>query len=109
MPATNPGLAPEAAYRFTASHALMQSHGATMGAVNHPSTMVTNNAVLQQMVTRAMNEVRNADKATRQLIQIDVTAKQLALQIAEYEEMVGGQDQTGGGVGQQVMGDESGA
>ncbi|KAJ4304066.1 3-dehydrosphinganine reductase [Collariella sp. IMI 366227] len=109
MPATNPGLAPEAAYRFTASHALMQSHGAGMGAVNHPSTMVTNNAVLQQMVTRAMNEVRNADKATRQLIQIDCTAKQLALQIAEYEEMVGGQDQTGGGVGQQVMGDESGA
>jgi 3-dehydrosphinganine reductase len=59
------------------------------------------------MVTRAMGEVRAADKATRQLIQIDITAKQLALQIAEYEEMVGGGQEPPGG-GQQMMGDEPG-
>jgi 3-dehydrosphinganine reductase len=82
-----------------------------MGGVSHPGgTLFTNNPVLQQMVTRAMGEVRAADKATRQLIQIDITAKQLALQIAEYEEMVGGGGhQEAGPGGQQVMGgDESG-
>jgi 3-dehydrosphinganine reductase len=81
-----------------------------MGGVNHPGSLLTNNPVLQQMVNRAMGEVRSADKATRQLILIDVTAKQLALQIAEYEEMVGNQEQGGGQApGQQIMGDEGGA
>ena len=75
-----------------------------MGGVSHPAALLTNNPMLQQMVNRAMVDVRSADKATRQLIQIDITAKQLALQIAEYEEMIGNQEPPG----QQVM-DDSGA
>jgi 3-dehydrosphinganine reductase len=81
-----------------------------MGGVSHPGALLTNNPLLQQMVNRAMGEVRNADKATRQLMLIDVTAKQLALQIADYEEMFPSQDAAGGHVpGQQVMGDDAGA
>jgi len=57
------------------------------------------------MMARAMSDVRSSDRATRQLMQIDIAAKQLALQIAAYEDMVGGQDDQS----QQVMGDESGA
>lgn len=57
-----------------------------------------------------MGEVRAADKATRQLILIDITAKQLALQIAEYEEMVGSQEPPSGPLQcQQGMGDEAGS
>ncbi|SPQ22771.1 cfa4933b-1dec-44f3-83b4-73de4837a35b [Thermothielavioides terrestris] len=110
LPANNAGLANDPAYRFSASHPLLQPHGGAMGAVNHPGVLLTNNPVLLQLVNRAMGEVRAADKATRQLIQIDITAKQLALQIAEYEEMVGNPETPGGAVtGQQVMGDEAGA
>lgn len=62
------------------------------------------------MVNKAVSDVRQADKATRQLILIDITAKQLALQIAEYEEMTSNQDNSGGqGPGQQMMGDDGGA
>ncbi|AEO68956.1 uncharacterized protein THITE_2079890 [Thermothielavioides terrestris NRRL 8126] len=110
LPANNAGLANDPAYRFSASHPLLQPHGGAMGAVNHPGVLLTNNPVLLQLVNRAMGEVRAADKATRQLIQIDITAKQLALQIAEYEEMVDNPETPGGAVtGQQVMGDEAGA
>ncbi len=66
--------------------------------------------MLQQMISRSMNDVRSADKATRQLMHIEIAAKQLALQIAEYEDMVGSQEPPGAqGQGHQVMGDESGA
>ncbi|KAK4106106.1 NAD(P)-binding protein [Parathielavia hyrcaniae] len=106
LPATAPGLAgSDPTYRFSTPHPLLQSHAPAMGSVSHAGTLWTSNPVLQQMVQRAMAEVRAADKATRQLIQIDVTAKQLALQIAEYEDMVSSQGSPGG---QQVMGDESG-
>lgn len=109
MPAGS--MAADPAYRFAAPHPLIQSHGAAMGGVNHPGALLTNNPALQQMVSRAMGEVRAADKATRQLIQIDITAKQLALQIAEYEEMVNNQEQQPSGPVpcQQTMGDETGA
>lgn len=112
IPPGSAGLATDPAYRFAATHPLLQPHGGAMGGVNHPGALLTNNPVLQQMVSRAMSDVRQADKATRQLILIDITAKQLALQIAEYEDMISNQEQQGGpGVpGQQgVMGDESGA
>lgn len=110
MPAGSAGLAADSPYRFGPPHPLLQPHAAAMGGVSHPGALLTNNPVLQQMVNRAMGEVRAADKATRQLIQIDITAKQLALQIAEYEEMIGSQEPPGGAVaGQSVMGDESGA
>ncbi|KAK3302499.1 uncharacterized protein B0T15DRAFT_514530 [Chaetomium strumarium] len=111
LPASGAGLASDPAYRFAATtHPLLQSHGAAMGGVSHPGALLTSNPMLQQMVNRAMGEVRNADKATRQLMLIDITAKQLALQIADYEEMVASQDTAGGHVpGQQVMGDDAGA
>jgi len=105
LPASTAGLAGDPTYRFAASHPLLQSQGAAMGGVNHPAALLTNNPMLQQMVNRAIGEVRSADRATRQLIQIDITAKQLALQLAEYEEMVGNQEPSVG----QVMGDDSGA
>jgi 3-dehydrosphinganine reductase len=112
MPASTAGLAADPSYRFQAAHPLLQPHGAAaMGTVGHGGTMLTNNPLFQQMLTRAMGEVRAADKVTRQLIMIDITAKQLALQIAEYEEMVGGnqeQPPSGPVPGQQGMGDEAG-
>ncbi len=105
LPASTVALASDPTYRFAPStHPLLQSHGTAMGGVSHPAALLTNNPMLQQMVNRAMVDVRSADKATRQLIQIDITAKQLALQIAEYEEMIGNQEPPG----QQVM-DDSGA
>jgi 3-dehydrosphinganine reductase len=108
LPAATAGLANDPTYRFaTASHPLLQPHAPAMGAVNHPGGLLINNPVLQQMVNRAMVEVRQADKPTRQLIQIEIAAKQLALQIVECEEMVNGQEPPGGP--QQVMGDDSGA
>ena len=62
------------------------------------------------MLSQAMNEVRSSDKRTRQLMHIEIAAKQLALQIAEYEDMIGSQEPPGGpSSGQQVMGDEPGA
>ncbi|KAH6850115.1 hypothetical protein B0I37DRAFT_105713 [Chaetomium sp. MPI-CAGE-AT-0009] len=111
LPAATAGLASDPTYRFAAaSHPLLQPHAPAMGGVTHPGGLLINNPVLQQMVNRAMIEVRQADKPTRQLIQIEVAAKQLALQIVECEEMVNGQEPPGGPVpGQQVMGDDSGA
>ncbi|KXX73154.1 hypothetical protein MMYC01_210211 [Madurella mycetomatis] len=110
MPAGPAGLAADPAYRFQAPHPLLQSHGAAMGNVGHGGPLLATSPVFQQMLSRAMGEVRAADKATRQLILIDITAKQLALQIAEYEEMVGNQEPPGGPLQcQQGMGDEGGS
>lgn len=63
------------------------------------------------MLNRAMSEVRSADKATRQLILIECTAKQLALQMIDYEDMISSQEQSGnaGGPGQQGLGEDAGA
>lgn len=43
--------------------------------------------VVKYTVDRAMAEVRNADRKTRKIMSIEIAAKQLALQILEYEEM----------------------
>lgn len=42
--------------------------------------------VVRYTVERAMLEVRNADRKTRQIMKIEIAAKQLALQILDYEE-----------------------
>jgi hypothetical protein len=54
-------------------------------------------------IERAMAEVRSADRRTRQIMMIEIAAKQLALQIVEYEEngAHGQQQQQGGGAGGQ--------
>jgi 3-dehydrosphinganine reductase len=74
----------------------------------HHTTMFTNDPMLQSILTRAISEVRGSNKATRQLLQIEITAKQLALQVAEYEDMVANANQDGQGQ-HHVMGDEPGA
>ncbi|KAK0709157.1 hypothetical protein B0T26DRAFT_652701 [Lasiosphaeria miniovina] len=117
IPTSAVGLsATDPTYHYPTPHSL--AHATIVGgAVAHPA-LLTSNPMLQQMVTRAMTDVRGADKATRQLILIDITAKQLALQIVEYEEMAAGQDpqqqqqQQPGGPGisrQGGMGDDTGA
>ncbi|KAK0630761.1 hypothetical protein B0T17DRAFT_230598 [Bombardia bombarda] len=110
MPAGTAGLPVDASYRFTTPHALIPSaHTAAMGSVSNP-LLSTTNSMIQDVINKAMGDVRMADKATRQLIMIETTAKQLALQIAEYEDMVNNQEAPGGpGSSQQVMGDDSGA
>ncbi|KAH6624283.1 hypothetical protein B0J18DRAFT_173692 [Chaetomium sp. MPI-SDFR-AT-0129] len=106
LPAAPAGFSNDPGYRLgAASHPLLPHGAAALGGVTHPGGLLINNPVLQQMVNRAMGEVRQADKATRQLIRIEIAAKQLALQIVETEEMVNHQDQAG----QQVLSDESGA
>lgn len=80
-------------------------HNATLAALSTGS----NDPVVRYTVERAMAEVRSADRRTRQIMMIEIAAKQLALQIVEYEESGGnvpngqqGQNggQDGGGNGQ---------
>jgi 3-dehydrosphinganine reductase len=105
MTGTSAGLPADQTYRFATPHSLVPpAPGPSLANLAHHTTMFTNNPMLQQMIARAMNEVRGSDKATRQLLQIDIAAKQLALQLAEYEEMLADANQDG--QGQQVMGDE---
>lgn len=47
-----------------------------------------------------MAEVRSADRRTRQIMMIEIAAKQLALQIVEYEESGGGGNVANGQVQQ---------
>ncbi|KAK0710995.1 hypothetical protein B0H67DRAFT_646408 [Lasiosphaeris hirsuta] len=105
MPASSSSLPADTSYRFATPHSLMgPAPGPPLGGMPHAG-LLTSNPLLQGMVNRAMGEVRAADKAQRQLILIDITAKQLALQIAEYEEMTSHQEVPG----QSVMGDDSAA
>ncbi|KAK5664085.1 hypothetical protein OQA88_299 [Cercophora sp. LCS_1] len=104
---TTAGLPVDSSYRFATPHGLMPTTpGPSLGNMGHPS-MFTSTPTLQNLLARSMAEVRAADKATRKLMQIEIAAKQLALQIADYEEMVGGQE--GQGQGQQQIMDDSGA
>ncbi|KAK3375371.1 hypothetical protein B0H63DRAFT_277437 [Podospora didyma] len=98
-------------YHFPSTHGVVSSHGSAMGGSVGHAALLSSNPMLQQMVSRALGEVRVADKASRQLILIDITAKQLALQIVEYEETMQSQEHAGGpGSSRQGgMGDDSGA
>jgi 3-dehydrosphinganine reductase len=58
------------------------------------------------MIARA-SDVRVADKTQRKLMQIEMAAKQLALHIAEYEDMVSGQEQADGSMQGQLMDHDS--
>ncbi|KAK3313890.1 hypothetical protein B0H66DRAFT_366299 [Apodospora peruviana] len=109
MPAAaNTGIPTDAGYRnFATPHGLLPNP--PMPNLAHAG-LLTGIPVLHNVVNKAITEVRQADKVTRQLMLIEATAKQLALQIAEYEEMTQQQDPSGGpGPGQQVMGDDGGA
>jgi hypothetical protein len=50
--------------------------------------------VVRYTVERAMAEVRAADKRTRQMMLVEIAARQLAIQIVEYEEA--GRDEPSG-------------
>ncbi|OIW33205.1 hypothetical protein CONLIGDRAFT_677007 [Coniochaeta ligniaria NRRL 30616] len=68
------------------SQALPQvNHNATLAALSNGS----NDPVVRYTIERAMAEVRSADRRTRQIMMIEIAAKQLALQIVEYEESGG--------------------
>lgn len=49
-------------------------------------------AAVRYMVERCMSDVRAADKKARQLIKVEIAAKQLALEILQYEKIVAGED-----------------
>ena len=49
-------------------------------------------AAVRYMVERCMSDVRAADKKARQLIKVEIAAKQLALEILQYEEIVASED-----------------
>ncbi|KAM7221392.1 Protein of unknown function (DUF3716) domain containing protein [Rhypophila decipiens] len=106
MPSAAGSVPPDASFRgFPPAHALNPGLGGMYGG-----GLLTNNPMIQQIVNKAMTEVRQADKANRQLMLIDITAKQLALHMAEYEELINNQDNAGvPGPGQQMMGDDGGA
>ena len=102
------------AFRFGTPHPL-GSHAALAAPASvsaiAPAAPSMSNPMLQHLLNRALSEVRTADKATRQLIDIECTAKKLALQMVEYEELISSQDQSGnpGGPGQQGLGEDAGA
>ena len=87
------------------------SHNNTLAALGLGGPM-TNDPVLRYTIDRAMNDVRAADRKSRQIMMIEIAAKQLALQILEYEESVAAeqkqQQQSGPPQGQQGMGGDGG-
>ena len=113
LPANNAGLVPEPGFRFSTPHGMPVMPPAPgpsgLGGVAYP-TSFTQNPALQNTITSAINQTRSLDKMSRQLLHIDITAKQLALQIVEYEEMLahGGHDSPSLMSAQQGMGDDPG-
>ncbi|TLD28643.1 hypothetical protein PspLS_03955 [Pyricularia sp. CBS 133598] len=57
------------------------------GNMNHSGT-TTQDAAVRLTLERSLQELRNADRKQRQLLKIELTTKQLALQIVEYEDMI---------------------
>lgn len=57
---------------------------------------MSNDPVLRYTIDRALNDVRAADRKTRQIMMVEIAAKQLALQILEYEETVAAEQHSGG-------------
>ena len=72
----------------TTTQHLQQQPAAQLAAVGMNAVSMTADPNLRYSIEQAMNEVRGADRRTRQLIAIDVAAKQLALQIAAYEDIL---------------------
>ncbi|KAK1827893.1 hypothetical protein QBC39DRAFT_266114 [Podospora conica] len=113
LQANNAGLVPEPGFRFSTPHGMPVMPPAPgpsgMAGVAYPASF-TQNPALQNTIASAINQTRSLDKMSRQLLHIDITAKQLALQIVEYEEMMAhaGHDSPSLMSGQQGMGDDPG-
>ncbi|KAK1756117.1 hypothetical protein QBC47DRAFT_180403 [Echria macrotheca] len=104
---TTASLPADPSYRFATPHAMMPSApGPSLGDVHQPHQFTTS-PLVQNIIARAMAEVRAGDQANRHLMHIEIAAKQLALHIVEYEDAVASQE-AGQNPGQQVLGDESG-
>ncbi|TPX15571.1 uncharacterized protein E0L32_004269 [Thyridium curvatum] len=74
---------------------------------NFAAALAANDPMVRFTVERAMAEVRGADPKSRQLMLVEIAAKQLALHMIEYEEMGGGGGGAAGAgaaVGQDVTG-----
>lgn len=69
-------------------HQQQQMPTAQLAAVGMSTDSMTTDPNLRYSIEQAMSEVRGADRRTRQLMAIDVAAKQLALQIAAYEDLL---------------------
>ncbi|KAL1871597.1 hypothetical protein VTK73DRAFT_1987 [Phialemonium thermophilum] len=64
----------------------------TLGALNLAAGM-SSDPVVRFTIERAMADVRGADRKTRQIMMIEIAAKQLALQVIEYEESLAAEQQ----------------
>lgn len=53
-----------------------------------PALFPTSDPLVKFHVEKAMADVRGADRKTRHLMAIEVTARQLALNIAQYEDVL---------------------
>ena len=81
---------------FAIQHSLSLPPGpphSTLAALNLGGPM-SNDPVLRYTIERAMADVRAADRKTRQIMMVEIAAKQLALQIIEYEESVAAEQQS---------------
>ncbi|KAL8336295.1 hypothetical protein RB601_000218 [Gaeumannomyces tritici] len=57
------------------------------GGISFGPGLSMTDAAVRYTVERCMSDVRAADRKARQLIKVEIAAKQLALEILEYEEM----------------------
>lgn len=84
------------------------AHNSLAASLNLGGPM-SNDPVVRYTIDRAIADLRAADRKTRQIMMIEIAAKQLALQILEYEESVAAeqqqqQQQPGPPQGQQDLG-----
>ncbi|KAK1768527.1 hypothetical protein QBC33DRAFT_489818 [Phialemonium atrogriseum] len=68
------------------------AHNSLAASLNLGGPM-SNDPVVRYTIDRAIADLRAADRKTRQIMMIEIAAKQLALQILEYEESVAAEQQ----------------
>ncbi|KAI0014173.1 hypothetical protein F4779DRAFT_561006 [Xylariaceae sp. FL0662B] len=77
---------------------------AAMAPFNFASIPASADPVVRYTVEQAMAQVRSADRKTRRMLLVEAAARQLAYQIAEYEEAI--QDEQDHGPPQAVMNEQ---
>lgn len=86
-----PPMTPSAAQTATISQ--LQSLGATPSMYSAYSTSAVD-GMSKQYLDRALSEMRAADKKTRQLLMVEMAARQLAFNIVQFEDMTREEQQT---------------